>query len=424
MNLRLALLAILIIPLSLFAQKKQKPKLLVYGSDIAAFSAAVQAARSNVPTVWVLDQAQIAPEITSQAVKINSNQKLDGGIWMNILMEIAVSKAKSDSLAQMVKQDLNPRLAQNALDKIIAELPNLTLIKNQQISKTSQKKRGWDIQLSNRLQFSVLSLLDFSEKGSLYTQAEKDDKPYASNAIQKAADVSLALGRTSVGAAELDGSAHVILLKDLLTFERNNLLDAGFLRQVSSDPNNIAFRAAYGQALGATAAYLAFFKTNSKSIDIRKLQAELMAFSARLTPYQDVSSQDTHFGSIQKNYLTGFFLGQVEDGKYLFKKDDFVRFDDVKAVMNDIYTRSQLWFLDNFRNEDLTWGDLFGLIKYVSLKGDEVQKQVEKEWNSKRKFQGEFSLKNKVTREHFAVMADLYSNSFSKTINLDGSFVK
>jgi hypothetical protein len=36
----------------LFA-KEVKPSLLVYGSGIEAFAAAVQAARSNVPTLWI-----------------------------------------------------------------------------------------------------------------------------------------------------------------------------------------------------------------------------------------------------------------------------------------------------------------------------------------------------------------------------------
>ncbi|MEI5984013.1 FAD-dependent oxidoreductase [Sphingobacterium sp. PU5-4] len=424
MNLRLLLLTLIIFPVALMAQKREKPKMLVYGSDITALTAAVQAARSSVPTIWVLDQEQIAPEITSQTLKMVKNENLDAGIWMNLLMEMGMSKTKSDSLAMAVKADFNPRLARNAIEKMLRELPNLTIVRDQQILNVEKKRREWQIQLANRQSIQVLSVVDASKDGLLFKKAEGTKKEGLSSSLQKAKEVSLAASRTTLAVGELKEEVYVLLLKDLLTFEKENLFDIGFLRELDADPENIAFRAAYGQALGATAGYVAFFKTDTKSIDIRKLQAELLGFSARLNPYQDVKTTDVHYGSIQKSYLSGFFLGKVEGDKYMFKGDDFVKFGDVKDVLNDIYTRSQLWFLDNYKEEDMTWRDLFSLIKFVSFKGDEVERQVEKDWKSRRKFEGEFDLDSKITRDHFAVMADLYSTAFAKAINLDGSFVK
>src|SRR5690606_13782483 len=134
-----------------------------------------------------------------------------------------------------------------------------------------------------------------------------------------------------------------------------------------------AFRAAFGQSIGATAAYCAFFKATTQEIDIRKLQAELLAFGMRMNPYQNISVSDPHFASIQKFYLTGIF--SFDDlHACQFTKSEPIRFNELETVLNDIYTRSQLWFLDNNRDEVLLWKDLLSLIRYVSLKGTEVNK--------------------------------------------------
>lgn len=424
MNLRVLTFLCMLIPCLVCAQKKAKPKMFVYGSDITALSAAIQAARSNVPTVMLMDKPILAEEITSEVLQIEGNKNLDGGIWMGILMEMAISKTRDDSLAQVVKKDFNPQLARNAIDKYMRELPNLTVIKEQSISKVTRNKRNWEIVLSNRQKFEVLSVVDASEDAGLVKASGLKLDSALQGGYTQAKDMGLAISRTSLAVGELDKVSSVVFLKDLLDFEKENLFDIGRLRSMVKSPDNIGFRSSFGQAIGATAGYTAFFKTDSKKIDIRKLQAELLAFKARLIPYQDVEVKDTHFAAIQKCYLTGFFLGKEVEGKYIFDGDQIVKFSDVKTVLNDIYTRSQLWFLDNYREDELTWKDLLGMIKFIAFKGDEVDRQIAKDWKTKLKFEGEFSPENKVTRDQFAVVADLFSSSFAKAINLDGSFVK
>ncbi|MGX1641438.1 FAD-dependent oxidoreductase [Sphingobacterium sp.] len=424
MNLRVLTFLCLLFPCLVCAQKKAKPKMFVYGSDITALSAAIQAARSNVPTVMLMDRPILAEEITSEVLQFEGNKNLDGGIWMGILMEMAISKTRDDSLAQVVKKDFNPQLARNAIDKYMRELPNLTVIKEQSISKVTRNKRNWEIILSNRQKFEVLSVVDASEDAGLVKASGLKLDSALQGGYTQAKDMGLAISRTSLAVGELDKASSVVFLKDLLDFEKENLFDIGRLRSMAKSPDNIGFRSSFGQAIGATAGYTAFFKTDSKKIDIRKLQAELLAFKARLIPYQDVEVKDPHFAAIQKCYLTGFFLGKDVEGKYIFDGDQIVKFSDVKPVLNDIYTRSQLWFLDNYREDELTWKDLLGMIKFIAFKGDEVDRQIAKDWKTKLKFEGEFSPENKVTRDQFAVVADLFSSSFAKAINLDGSFVK
>lgn len=424
MNLRVLTLVCLLLPMVLIAQKKEKPTLLIYGSDVTALSAAIQSARSNVPTVLVMDKPILAEEITTEVLKIEGNNKLDGGIWMGILMEMAMSKNRDDSLAKVVKLDFNPRLARNSIDKFINQLPNLTILKDKSVSKINKGRKKWEVTLSDNQKFDVISIIDASESASLLKTSGLNLDSAAQLNFTPASEMSLELSRTTLAVGALNQTVNVVFLKDILNSEKDNFFDIGRLRNIPINAESIPFRSAFGQAIGATAAYSAFFKTTTKSIDIRKLQSELLTYKARLIPYQDVKINDVHLNAIQKCFLTGFFLGIESDGKYVFNKSGIVRFDDIKEVLNDIYTRSQLWFLDNYRNDDLTWKDLMSLIRFVSFKGDEVEKQIIKDWSTKLKFEGEYNQENKVTREQFAVVTDLFSTAFSKAINLDGSFVK
>jgi len=424
MNLRVLVLVCLLFPLTVLAQKKEKPRMLVYGSNITALSAAIQAAKSNVPTVMLMDTPILAEEITSNPLSIEGNQNLDGGLWMKILMDMAISKTRSDSLALVVKRDFNSRLAQNAIDKYLTELPNLTIIKNQSVTKIVKGRRDWQVTLSNRQKYDVISIVDATEEAKLFTLADIVIDSAESKGFTSAKDMTLAMSRTTLAVSELNNSAHVVFLKDLLSSEKDSFFYISASQKINNTPETIAFKAAYGQALGATAAYCAFFKTTTNKIDIRKLQSELLGFQTRVIPYQDIEINNDHFNAIQKCYLTGFFLGSEESGKYLLNKDQNIRFDEIKEVFNEIYTRSQLWFLDNYRDDELTWKDLIGLIKFVDFKGDEVERQIEKDWKKKLKFEGDYHADRKVTREQFAVITDLFSSAFAKAINLDGTFVK
>ncbi|MFZ4261855.1 FAD-dependent oxidoreductase [Sphingobacterium sp. HJSM2_6] len=424
MNFRIVVLICLFFPMVLWAQKKQKPRLLVYGSDITAFSAALQAAKSNVPTIWVVDEENMLPEFRKGPLKINNNEFLDAGIWMELLMKMAMSNTTSDSLAQVVKKDFNNQLAWNAAEKMLSAFPDLKIVKNQQAIKVTRNKRNWAVQLSNKEQYVVHSLIDASYNSDLVKQVVWKEKSTPSTSFLKPEELTLALSRTTLGVAALDTDVRMILLKDILSFEQDNLFDVGLLRKLKKGEGSIAFQSVYGQVLGATAGFVAFFKTESKQIDVRKLQTELMTYKMRMMPYQDVLFTNVHYQSLQKLFLTGFFLGENKDGKYQLNADDYVQFSEIKAVMNDMYTRSQLWFLDNYREDEMQWKDLLSLIKFIFFRGDEVEKQLVKDWNSKRKFEGQYQAEQRFTKTQFAVMTDLYSDSFAKGIKEDGSFKK
>lgn len=423
MKFKLLLVFTVLIPLFGWAQKKQNPTMLVYGSDITAFTAAIQSAKSNVPTVWVLEGDEFLTEITTKTLQIPNNLQMDGGIWMNLLMRMAMSKSSNDSLATIVKQDFNPRLALNAVEQMIRDNPNLSLIKGQKIINTQRNKKKWEVTLSNKQKIDVLSLVDASAQGDLSSQHEQVKKDTSAKSFLTPQQTSLALSRTTLGAAEVNKEVYLVSLSNILAVESSNLFDVGLIRELPKSVESLAFRAAFGQSIGATAAYCAFFKSTTAAIDIRKLQAELLAFGMRMNPYQNIGVNDPHFASIQKFYLTGVFSFDELHASQ-FTKATPVRFHELPTVLNDIYTRSQLWFLDNSRDDVLLWKDLLSLIRYISLKGTEVDKQVEKEWHNRLNFAGTFDPEKPVSRAEFAVMLDTYTSAFAKTINVAGHFVK
>src|SRR5690606_12573352 len=164
------------------------------------------------------------------------------------------------------------------------QLANLTLIKGEAINQLEPRRRGWQVRLSNRQKYQVLSIVDASRGGdlaALHTDTSIDSVFKAYRTID---ELGLAESRTTLALGELQDALRVVLLSDLLASESENLFDLGYLRDIEPTPETIPFRSAVGQALGATAGYCAFFKVSSDRIDIRKLQSELLAFRARLNP--------------------------------------------------------------------------------------------------------------------------------------------
>src|SRR5690606_37913932 len=204
MKFKLLVVLTIVFPLFCSAQKEQKPKLLIYGSDITAFTAAIQSAKSNVPTLWVLEGDEFLAEITKDPIHISNNHRLDGGVWMNLLMRMAMSKSSNDSLAVNVKKDFNPRLALNAIENMINDNPNLSLIKGQKIIDTQRKKNKWQVTLSNKRKLEVISLVDASLNGELSRKFIPLEDDSLANDFSLPRQTSLALSRTTLGAAQIN----------------------------------------------------------------------------------------------------------------------------------------------------------------------------------------------------------------------------
>jgi len=419
--------AVLVLPLLLFAQKPPKPKkpeMLVYGSGALAFAAALQGAKSGVPTLWVTGNKGLIPELTDGGrLRIDNFPYLDGGIWLDLLMETGRSKAKNDSLALAIKQDISPQLVKNALDRMLAAHPLLTVVGSQPIRAINRQKRDWQVTLGNKQRFHVRTVLDAGKEQHLRALAGIENPAPQSADVVPIGEISLGHSRTLVASGQSGNAVYGVSLTDLLAAERDNFFDlAGVLGLCGDDPHDIPFKAAIGQALGATAAYVAFFKTTADNIDVRKLQTELLTYGAKIVPYRDIQTTDIHFGALQKFGLSGMLQGHVEDRIFLLCKAERVAYKEIEPIFNQLYSRSQLWFADN-RGEYFTWKDFLSLVKFVGMRG-EIEKQIERDWSTKLKFDGAFDPDAYVNRYQFAVILDRYAPPYPTAVTREGGFVR
>ncbi|NGM64625.1 FAD-dependent oxidoreductase [Sphingobacterium sp. SGR-19] len=405
-----------------FGQKAKKPQVIVYGSDLLAFSVAVQSAKSDVPTMWLIEGEQLLPGFSTEEVQIETMPHTDGGIWMELLMEMALAKSPDDSLAKVVKREMNPRLFQNAIEKVLRKLPQLTVLRGEDVLSIKRRKRDWEVQLSSKHRYVVRCVVDASQNQKLSGLVDitwpDDTEP-----MQPLRALSLAQVRTLVAAGQIGEALYGARLANILEGEKDGFFNFRGISALLDE--NIAlspFRAAVGQAVGATAAYLAFFKTSVDKVDVRKLQTELMTYGARILPYQDIAIDDAHFYALQRFGLASVLPNLHKDDGFRFQKDERVSFDEVEPIFDRLYSRSQLWFLDN-KGDDFQWKDFLSLIKFVGLRGDEVDQQIAKEWSSKLRFEGGFDEEAFVSRYQFAVIMDRYANPYVKAVDQQGDFI-
>src|SRR5690606_2777475 len=166
--------------------------------------------------------------------------------------------------------------------------------------------------------------------------------------MQPLSALSLAQVRTVVAAGQIGSTLYGTQLGNILAGEKEGFFDfRGIAALLQEDMTLSPFRAAVGQAVGATAAYLAFFKTSADKVDVRKLQTELMTYKARILPYQDVAISDVHFYALQRFGLASVLPDLHKDDGFRFQKDERVSFEEVEPIFDRLYSRSQLWFLDN-----------------------------------------------------------------------------
>ena len=401
--------------------KEIQPALLVYGSGIEAFTAAIQSARSNVPTLWVMETHSLVEELTLRPLKIKDNAGLDGGIWMDLLMGVALNKGVNDSLAQLVKTDINPTLMLNAMEKIIGRESQLTIIRNQHVESLIRDKKTWTVILENKKKYEVRAIVDASSHADLQGKVVKSSVILADVHLKRTETLTLEQIRTTVALAEYQDTSYTLLVKDLLSQNFQELFFIKSLVPESKDAESIPFRAHVGQAVGALAAYCAFFKTTGDKVNVRKLQTELMTYGARLLPWKDVSIRDPNYMAIQKCYLATVLEGK--DGNRTFDREDSIKVASIQPIFNKLYSRAQLWFLDN-KMEYFSLKDLLSFVQFLSFRGNEVESQVQKDWTKKLKFQGEYNLEHMVNRYEFATLVNKYTDPYTKAVTIDGDIIR
>lgn len=422
------LITLLLLPFVSHAQSMKKPQVIVWGSTIEAFASAVQSARSNVPTLWVSPGIDFMPELQGKSiVQLETNYALDGGLWMDLLMAIAGSEVRSDSTAQQIKSRLNVRLLINAMEEVVRNEKNLELITGLELAEVKVVRKGLRVQISNNKSFTVRALVDASFDQSVNRFFNKDAKGIDARKIFKVpSDLSLQELRTIVVNGEFNQKHQVVIFKDLLSQIDDRVIGfPGLYMEERNDFSELPFRFAYGQTVGATAAYSTFFKANPTDIKLRKLQEELVLYKARLSPFEDIDSENMLFTSLQYFSLAGVFQGEVVDKSYMLDQEKLVLVEEVEHVFKSFSPRSRIWF-ETHKDipSELTWENFLSLIKFISFKGEEIHQEIEENWSNKFGFEGEFNPEGTVNRYEFAVVTQLYFKPFSVAVDHQGQIVQ
>ncbi|MGJ1388018.1 hypothetical protein ACR782_17590 [Sphingobacterium spiritivorum] len=416
------ILLALLLPVLSFAQKTKKPTLLVYGNDIEAFFSAIQSAKSGVATLWVVDQQTLVPSLTEKSITLAGQHNLDAGLWRSLLFATNPALPKNDSSARLLQTDTNPQLFKNGIERMISGEPNLRVIKNQKIISLKRAGKRWDIVLTDKAKYEVLSVVDLSAGNELSALAGLS---VANTTEWLSLDAyTLQDQRTILASGRLSEETLSVPMKVFLQSQKDNYFQNPLISKLkSASADDIPFRSAVGQTLGAMAAYCAFFKTDAGQIDIRKLQDELLQYGVKIIPYEDIPVDDVHASGLQKFGLAGILKGEFKEGRYLLNGEDSVRFEEIKPVFNQLYSRSQIWFLDN-GGDILKWKDLLSLIKYVSQRGDELDKQIIQDWHKKLKFGGEYDGNKTVSKYQFGVIVDKYCKPFVVRTDQSGKIIR
>jgi len=419
---------LLMIPFLGSAQGK-RPQVLVYGYGADAYAAAIQSAMSNLNTVWVVNGDRIMPELTSEFISLTNNAHLDAGIWANLLAGTKKEKA-SDSLSMAVKRRINPQLIQNVIDSVLKTFNNLTVIEGGTLRLVKQSGKSWRVELNDRSRFKVRAVVDASTDGQLYRMAKGTlDSFHVRTDIQDGYFQSVpykGLARTGVAVGERDGHGYSLPLGALVPTGENNLFLTRHIpvvqRLSSGAEADIPSMMHIGQAVGAAAAYTAFFKATPDKLDVRSVQGELLQYGGRLMPFVDVPLESPHFDAIQRVGATGMLLGREDErGRLHFDADSPVTADEVKPVLNALFSRSQIWFINHADVDTFTLADLFSYIKFVGQRGNELETQVQKNWERRYHFEREYDEQQQATRAQVAVLLDAYCDPFDVKVGLDGT---
>ena len=426
----IAIFLIIAFSSSAFAQVK-KSQVLVYGDNEIAWAAAVQSARSGVNTLWIRKEKKIGIHFSEDKdLTITVNDGLDAGLWAELLGKTRGSSTPNDSLSMMAKQNINAQVARNIVYGISDSLKNLNQIFNTEVRSIKKSGKQWRIQLSNNLSLKVSAIVDASEDASLLSlikpsdlKTESKNQEIVINASQLYKKTTY---RTSIMTFSINHDAIVIPTTVLL----NSIVAENFFvvreypwltKENNRDVNSLPFFIESGQAIGAAAAYCAFFKTTTDKIDIRTLQGELLAYHGQLIPFQDIKIDDPNFSSIQRIGATGLLKGINNSDSFEFSPDQRVSSKEIEPIILALYTRSQIWF-NNKNIEEVTLTDLLSLIKFIALKGDELEADVKKGWKQRFHFSGDYTPDNHVSRRQMAVLVDYYLKPFNVTIDNTGKF--
>jgi hypothetical protein len=381
-----------------FAQKL-RTDVCVYGNTIAALAASIQSARSGVQTLLIsnsdswIDQASLADW---------EKASIASGMGTELLKKYTQLEKHKDLKADSLLQSI----------KALADtVKNLKLVSFSDIEEIKESGKRWELHLKGGQKITALILVDGDTNHALLKQLGL--KPSANPAI--AFDVKNPLIRTSVA---ILGTNSILPLQALVVEKQANIICIPSAGSVFAQLNA-------GQAVGATAAYCAFFKTTTDHLNVRLIQGELLTYKATLLPFKDMQQGDSSFVAQAHVALTGLLnsgIGQKE-GTYQWLGNNNVHADEIKISMKKLYSRSQIWFADHTDKTALSVGDAISLITYTATRGGELKLEIERGWKSTLGLSGSFNENRKISRNEFSVLLEAYLQPFATQVDLQGELI-
>ena len=395
-----------------------KTGVLVVGNTPAGVSAAIQSARSGAKTTYLTQSLSVNPVFAEDDLQY---------VW-NIrnhyfLKERKKSKVTDSIIATKINLDKSTDLIKNIADTV----KNLSLNHNNVVDEITKDGKGWEVRLKGGQKIKTDVIVDATDNLFLASLLRIDLKKAVNFPVKSDNPFDSKLIRSGMakGYLELPNNE-----RSITSIPPGALIPAGFENFIVI-PKQIGqvkpIRMELGQAAGTVAAYCAFFKTTTKTVNIRIVQGELLAFDAVLIPYSDIDLKDPNFKAFQQLGLSGLMKSTMfKEGninKIKFDTAGTITAEELRGPMKEFYTRSQIWFADN-KVDTLSIGDAISLFMFTATRGEELKKEIEEGWKVSFKFNSKFDLKRNITRKEFGVLADRYLQPFNVRVDPAGNLMR
>jgi hypothetical protein len=379
-----------------------KTGVLIIGNGSAALGAGIQSAMSGAKTTLLIQE----PEFVLAPLE----QNIHSGLEADFLKRMRKAKGIKDPGAPVY---LDQTSANAVIKRWTDSVKNLTLISHVKWSRIKRSGGGWNVLLSNGKAIKAAVLVNADQTGNvaatlglpIVSASQWHPFSYVDQVYKNS---------TGSGASDSGSSINYTLLKDFQVAEQENLL------LVNTRTESIIA----GQAVGAAAAYAAFFDTKTSKVNLKMTQAELIKFRLSLVPFTDVPNVDSNWVAIQYIGLSGFLKGEIANGKLSFLPEQAVTTAEIRDMVKAYYYKAQIWFED-YKAEDMTIQSTLNLVCFVGNKSPEhTQAEVMKKWKPDYGFKNDFDLKRKISRREFAVLVNAYLKPFDVNIDASGRVIR
>lgn len=108
----------------------------------------------------------------------------------------------------------------------------------------------------------------------------------------------------------------------------------------------------------------------------------------------------------------------------LFMPDSTVTTAEIKPYLEEIYSRSFIWFNQEKPGELFTIANIISYISNMNLRDPKnLQDALQKSWKTYYHFPTEFKPDRPITRREFAVLANRFFNPFARKVDISGKMV-